>query len=634
MHRMAFCAVWLAATTAFAQYPAAVDQLKAGREIYDKGKYLDAIPYFQRAIPQKPGDPAPFFWLASAYLNAEQYKNAVDTFRAYGNMDKNPVPAYWYRRASAHKELNELEQCAPLLEQYLTKQGHRNDLAALRSLVRHLHRYCTESPKLRASVPSSRDPVSMGSIVNSPASDYMPQANPTGRILYFTSNRPGGFAAGQQEDLYSIERTEAGWSRPVPLPRPINSEKNEGAPAFSSDGQTLVFVGCNRADGEGDCDLYTAQLDGATWSAPRNMGDVVNGKHWDSQPTMSFDGNMVIFTSGRPGGYGNEDLYMTTKDRFGEWSTPVNLGPTINTPFDDKSPYLASDGRTLYFASSGHPGFGKQDVFKSVYEDGKWSEPVNLGRPINSAGDDRYFTIGGSGEVGYFASDRPGGFGALDLFQVDIPEPLRPRPIVVVSGTVSDVKTKKPLGARVLVEDLQSGELVASARSNSDTGRYLVVLPSGRTYSVSTSRDGYFFSSNKFEVPSGSRFQELTRDIQLSPIEKGSRVVLNNVFFETGKATLSPDSRLELGKAIELLRQNPRMVVEVGGHTDNVGKPDANMKLSHDRARSVFDYLQKGGVPGDRLRAKGYGQLQPVASNETPEGRHQNRRTEFVIVEY
>jgi outer membrane protein OmpA-like peptidoglycan-associated protein len=234
--------------------------------------------------------------------------------------------------------------------------------------------------------------------------------------------------------------------------------------------------------------------------------------------------------------------------------------------------------------------------------------------------------------VGYFTSERAGNLGKGDVYQIAIPESMRPKPTVVVSGIVTNGTTKSPIGAWVLVEDIQSGDLVATYKSNEATGKYLVVLPAGRDYSVSANRDGFFFHSERFNVPTESRFSEVKRDIALNPIARGSKVVLNNVFFETGSATLSGDSRVELRKVVDLLTTNRSVVIEVGGHTDNVGNEAANMRLSHNRAMAVREFLISAGVGGDRVQAKGYGQTNPVGTNDTPEGRQANRRTELIII--
>jgi len=322
---------------------------------------------------------------------------------------------------------------------------------------------------------------------------------------------------------------------------------------------------------------------------------------------------------------------MVERNVLGEWGPASNLGGMVNTPFNETSPFISQDGKTLYFGSNGHPGYGQTDLFKTVFENGRWSAPVNLGKPLNTPGDDNYFTIGGAGEKGYFSSDRDGN---EDIYEIEIPEEMRPQPTVVVNGTVTNAKTGTPVGAYVMVEDITTGELIAVNKSNTATGKYLVVLPAGRLYSVSANKEAFFSHSERFDVPSTTTFQEVVKNIALKPIEKGAKVVLNNIFFETGKATLSSESRVELGKAIDLMKANPTMIIEVGGHTDNVGDDAFNMKLSHDRAKSVRDYLIAGGIASARVQAKGYGETNPVATNDTEDGRKANRRTEFVILEF
>ena len=459
--------------------------------------------------------------------------------------------------------------------------------------------------------------------------------------MYFSSKKKGGFDSsdgndedGYGDDIYAVVKTSTGWGVPSTLPEPINTYGNDGTATFSGDGQIMAYVGCGRDEGIGSCDLYIAELEGNTWTRPTNMGDMVNHEDWDSQPAMTADGNTILFVSDREGGYGEVDIWMTKKNKFGQWGVAVNLGEVINTPFDEYSPFLSPDGKTLYFSSEGHPGFGGSDIFKSTFSEGKWTEPVNLGAPLNTSGDDRFFTIGGSGEIGYFASDREGGYGSLDIYSIEIPEEMRPQPTVVVSGVVTNAKTKDPIGAWVLIEDINTGEMISVNKSNEETGQYLVVLPAGRNYSVSANKEAFFFYSQLFEVPKTSQYQEITKNIELKPIEKGAKVVLNNIFFDTGKATLTSDSKLELNKAFDLMKQNPSMIIEVGGHTDNVGNDDYNMKLSHDRAKSVREYLVNAGINSERIQAKGYGETSPVATNDTEEGRAANRRTEFVILEF
>lgn len=617
---------------------------------YDKDKYNDAIPLFEEFLQTKSDNQDALYYLGLSYRHVGRNKDAITQFKKLDELNPDYWPWFYYEAGNANLELDQFSDAITMYQKFLNKYSEKD---ASHTEYRHRAKsriyYAQKSPEIRAKAATMTEPANLGASINSKWGDYSPQANPTEKIIYFTSKRKGGNVKslesdlkngynetnGWDEDVYIIEKDgNGGWSKPAMLPEPINSDGNDFGSSFSGDGQNMVYVACGREGGVGSCDLYTLSLEGNKWSDPVNMGNIVNSKEWDSQPTMSSDGNTIIFSSTRDGGFGNGDLYVTTKNKFGDWGAAVNLGGIINTPFTEKSPFLSPDGKTLYFTSDGHPGFGAFDLFISVNDNGRWSEPQNLGKPLNSAGDDSYFTTGGSGDVGYFASTRSGGLGDLDLYSINIPESMRPKPTVVVSGTVTNAKDNKLLGAWVLVEDINSGELIATSKSNSETGKYLVVLPSGRNYSVSANREAFFFYSQSFEVPMTSRYQEIVKDIALKPIEKGAKVVINNIFFQTGKATLSPESRLELEKAVDLMKTNPSMVIEVGGHTDNVGDDNSNMKLSHDRAKSVRDYLVNAGITATRVQAKGYGESNPVATNDTEDGRRSNRRTEFIILEF
>ena len=634
------CMLLVMSATALAQRSSnTVDEaLKRGKELYDEDKYKEAIPYLEQVVEARPEEQDAIYWLGLCYRYTEMYGESLKQFYKLEEVNPDYWAWFYYEAGIAHQKLNQADEGIAMYKKFLNKFPNDASRQKFRHNAQYRINYLEQQKALLSAASNMKDPVALSSVVNTKYPDYMPAADPTGRRLYFTSSRVGGIkeesadAEEGDEDVYMIEKTGEEWGAPQLLPEPLNSAKNEGAACFSADGQMMVYTGCGRDGGIGGCDLYISTLEGNQWSAPVNMGNVVNSEKWDSQPTISFDGSRIIFASSRPGGYGDEDLYMIEKNMFGEWGPAMNLGAMVNTPFQDIAPFLSQDGKTLYFASTGHPGFGGYDIFKTVFENGKWSQPVNLGKPLNTSLQDRYFTIGGSGEIGYLASDRAG--TQLDLYSVEIPEDMRPQPTVVVSGVVTNEKNGERIGAYVLVEDLNTGELIAVNKSNSATGKYLVVLPAGRSYSVSANKEGFFFFSQSFEVSNAARYQEIKKDISLKPIEKGAKVVLNNIFFETGKATLSPQSRLELEKAIDLMKTNPSMVIEVGGHTDNVGDEAFNMKLSHERAKSVRDYLVNGGITSPRIQAKGYGKSNPVASNDTDEGRKTNRRTEFVILEF
>jgi len=528
--------LFLLAPAISAQNMIAEEYYKKAKELYDKDKYEDAIPPFKKATTLSKDYADAIYYLGLCYRYTSKNEDALEQFAKLESINPDYWAWYQYEAGIANMDLGRLDAAIVAFDKFMEKFPKDPTRALYHHQAQYKKQYAIGRQALLKEPNTMKDPVSFGSI-NSEWDDYMPNSDPTGRLLYFTSTRKGGVAADNSdakegdEDIYQIELKDGKWSEPQLLPEPVNSAKNEGASSFSADGQTVVYTACGRDGGVGNCDLYLMTLEGNVWSTPRNLGNVVNSDEWDSQPTISSDGSRIIFTSARNGGYGSQDLYMIEKNVFGDWGPPQNLGGMVNTPFNDSSPYLSPDGKTLYFASYGHPGFGGSDLFKTTYENGKWSNPVNMGRPLNTEGDDRYFTIGGSGEVGYFASNRGGSI--LNLYSIDIPEEMRPTPTVIVSGVVSNAKNGEKVGAYVLVEDLNSGELIAVNKSNSATGKYLIVLPAGRTYSVSANKEGFFFFSQSFEVAANAKYQEVKKDIALKPIEKGAKVVLNNIFFET-----------------------------------------------------------------------------------------------------
>ncbi len=604
----------------------------------NQGDYKNAVTSFQNALNLNPKHADAWYYLGLTYGRLEMHQEAVFSFKNLENVNPNYDPSFYKETVDAMLKLGQFDEAKTYVNKYrsfVQKGAKHTDKQHWAS---NRIEYINKSPALRTGPKNTSDPVVVGP-VNSVSNDYMPQVNPTGTRLYFTSVRQGGIdntdlglPNNWGEDVYFAELDSTGWNAPVLMPAPINSRGADFGSAFTGDGQTMVYVRCEDPQGVGSCDLYITTLEGTTWSEPVNMGNIVNSESWESQPTINSDGNRIIFASTRSGGYGGADLYMVEKNHLGDWGIPQNLGSIVNTPLGDNSPYLAADGKTLYFASQGHPGFGGTDIFYSVFENGKWSRPLNIGTPVNSEGDDTNFTISASG-LAYFASSRLDEDN-FEIFQVELPDHLKPKPTIVIQGIVSNSKTEEPLGTLVIIEDINTGELIAVNKSNETSGEYLIVLPAGRNYSVSANQQGFFFYSTSFDIPKDTSYQEITLDIALEPIEKGTKVVLNNIFFEVGKAELKPISYVELNKAVDLMKDNGTMVIEVGGHTDDRGSDDANQRLSAARAQSVVDYMKLAGIEAERLIAKGYGESQPIADNATADGRAANRRTEFVIVEF
>jgi outer membrane protein OmpA-like peptidoglycan-associated protein/Tol biopolymer transport system component len=615
------------------------DAFKEGMQFYNQKRLEPAIVKFQEALRFNERDQRALYYLGISCNYMQRYSEAAVAFQRLASVNPNYDPWFYVEASKALIAINNFAEAKWCLDSYLARMPKGANFAMTEHMVKNRIEYAQKSMAIREK-PNTMEYPTPVTPINSEYGDYTPQVNPTGDKLYFTSVRKGGFDYIKDstrmmdfgEDIYVSTLENGNWGTPQLLPSPINSMGDDFGSAFTGDEQTMVYVRCGDKESVGNCDLYITNLIGTTWSEPVNMGNVVNSKEWESQPTISADGMRIIFTSAREGGYGGSDLYMSEKNHLGDWGIPQNLGSTVNTPFNDNSPYLAPDGKTLYYATNGHPGFGGADIFYTVFENGRWSKPVNLGAPINSSSDDTNFSISAQG-MGYFATAKAQD-GNYDIFQVELPDYLKPKPTIVVQGIVSSFKDKTPLGALVMIEDLNTGEVIAVNKSNSASGEYLVVLPAGRNYSVSASSKGFFFYSQNFEIPNDSKYQEIKLDITLEPIEKGTKVILNNIFFESGRAELKPISYVELNKAVELLKDNATMVIEIGGHTDDVGADELNMKLSEARAKAVMNYMVLAGIDASRLRSKGYGESQPIASNDTAEGKAKNRRTEFEIVEF
>jgi outer membrane protein OmpA-like peptidoglycan-associated protein len=509
--------------------------------------------------------------------------------------------------------------------------------------------------------PVPYQPKSLGNLINTKFQEYLPSLTADGETLVYT------VVINRQEDLYASKRVDSVWQRGTPLNN-INTEDNEGGQCISADGRFLVFTGCQRPDGKGQCDLYYSYLINGKWSEPLNMGAPINTTSWESQPSLSADGNTLYFSSDRPGGKGGYDLYQSHRTEGGKWSIPTNLGDTLNTEFNDQAPFLHQDGQTLFFTSDGHPGMGKNDLFLSRLDPltGTWGKPQNLGYPINTKESDGTLVVSLDGKTAYFArgkkamtagiplagQDKEGMLkipNDFDLYSFDLYPEVRPKPVTYLKATIVDATTQQPItSAKLEFIDLVTGKVVIKSYSN-EAGEALACLPFGKDYAMNVTKANYVFHSDNFNLSDSGTFKKpFTRKVSLQAILKPSArpttngqqpatnaqpIVLKNVFFETGIATLRQESKSELNRLKTLLEENPSMKIRIQGHTDNVGNDAANQTLSENRAKSVYDFLIQNGIPSTRLSYKGFGKTQPIDTNDTDSGRQNNRRTEFVVVE-
>ena len=481
-------------------------------------------------------------------------------------------------------------------------------------------------------------PVNMGENINTIYDDYWPSLTADEQTLITTVLLPKDDRfpisyRNSQEDFFISYKKNGKWTKIRNLGSPINTSNNEGAQNFSANGQWLFYTVCNRPEDYGSCDIYYAHKVGKRWTKPRNLGNMVNGSSWDCNPSMSADGRTLYFSSNRKGGYGKKDLWVTQLLDNGTWTKPQNLGDSINTGGNEFAPFIHPDNQTLYFSSDGHIGMGGADIFMSRRNpDGSWGKPVNLGYPINTFKDEIGLIVNTKGEYALFSSDRFGS-KSKDIYKFNLYEKAKPLPVTYVKGYVFDKKTNKRLKAEFELYDVEKDSLVIKSQSNKIDGKYLVCLPLDRNYAVNVSKKGYLFYSDNFSLKNLDKdLKFFEKNIPLQPIEKGASIVLKNIFYETNSYDLKTESITELKKLLGFLNTNTNIIVEISGHTDNVGSKSSNLALSTNRAKTVYEYLIKNGIDKNRLKYKGYDFSKPIADNNTAKGRAKNRRTEFKII--
>jgi outer membrane protein OmpA-like peptidoglycan-associated protein/tetratricopeptide (TPR) repeat protein len=471
-------------------------------------------------------------------------------------------------------------------------------------------------------------PINLGDSINTTDLEYFPSLTIDGKTMVFTKRIKGN------EDFYESDLKNGKWGKAYPLPGKINSSTfNEGAQNISQDGKWLFFTGCNFPQGLGSCDLYMSYLTNNGWSEPENLGPNVNSEFWESSPSLSPDKRDLYFSSSVPGGLGGKDIWVCHRNEKGKWDEPVNLGPEINTPGDESTPFIHADNQTLYFNSNGHPGYSdKPDIFVSrKTPDGKWSKPENLGYPVNTIDDEGSMIVAADGKTAYYSSDRGDSKGGLDIYTFELREDLRPLKTLWVKGRVYDNKTKSGLPSSVELTDINTRQLISRLQTDED-GNYLVTLPVGKDYAFNVKRKGYLFYSENYNISKTAPDSTFEADIPLQPIEANAHIILKNVFFDTKKTELKPQSITELDNVVRFMNENPAIKIQISGYTDNIGKPADNLTLSKGRAVAVVSYLVNKGIKTERMSFKGNGEANPVADNKNDEGRALNRRTELSIV--
>jgi flagellar motor protein MotB/tetratricopeptide (TPR) repeat protein len=609
----------------------AIKAYNIGIEKYTLKKYSEAIEYLEEAIKYDSNLINTYFILAEAYVDYDQYENAINTYKK--GMEINPLfyPFGYIKQADLEFKVARYDDA---------KKNYENYLALDEKSSRHIKRAKNGIEKCKFSIyavsnPVSFNPENLGVNVNTIGDEYWPSLSADEQTLIITRQiKSTSLYGGMQEDFYISHMTKDGWGLMENAGVPLNTSDNEGAQSISADGRLMVFTACNKKGGVGRCDLYYSRRIGDSWTFPKNMQAPVNTRYKETQPSLSADGKTLYFASDRPGGKGQLDIWITSIDDSGNWSKPVNLGDTINTKKNEMSPFIHEDNQTLYFSSDGHIGLGSFDLFLSRRDSaGKWGIPENLGYPINTNREEIGLIVNAKGDKAYYSSDRNPEMGK-DIFVFKLYDKVQPLEVSYMKGKVFDKETKKRLSAKFELIDLESGKMIFESISDKETGEFLICLPTDKNYCLNVSKKNYLFFSKNFALKGiFKKTEPFLKDVPLQPIKVGESIILKNIFYETDLYNLKNESRIELDKVIKFLNDYPAVKIEISGHTDNVGSIEYNQTLSEKRAKSVVEYLINSSVGEDRITYKGYGFSQPVASNDTEEGRALNRRTELKIIE-
>jgi len=594
---------------------------KAGPYI-DKQDYSSAEQALKTAVEADPLFQNAYILLAGIYKIQKKYIDSKFAYQKALLINKNVAPEVTFGLAEVEFATQDYDKAKQLFNDFLAI-----DVSSERARKAKKYLLDCDFAKIGIAKPVKYSPVNLGNGVNTADPEYFPALTADGETMIFTRQVNGN------EDFWTSQFKNNAWSLATPLSAKINTTRyNEGAQTISPDGKYLFFTGCNRPDGLGRCDIYVSHREGKDWGEPYNVGKPVNSEYWESQPAISPDGRTLYFISNRPGGSGGYDIWKSTITDDAKWGPAINLGPEVNTPFDENTPFLHADGKTLYFSSDGLPGFGNKDIYYSrLDENGKFKKPINLGFPINSFEDESGLIVSADGNSGMFSSNLKDGFGGQDIYSFGIPDNAKPLKVSYVKGIVRDKDTKKTIESNVQVIDLKSNKTVFDDYTDPETGQFLAVMPIGSDYLFNVSAEGYLFYSENFELKAGDINKPYQIEVYIEKIKQGGNVTLRNIFFDTNKYNLLPASIRELKLLIDFLNQNESVNIEIQGHTDNVGDDKLNEKLSLNRANAVYEYLLQNSIDAKRLNFKGFGANKPIADNKTEIGRKNNRRTSFVI---
>ena len=574
----------------------------------------------------------------SYYYSLKDFAKAEDDFTQASNLDPDYDARMYYSLGLSQYKQKKYAACNSNMQKFLDSgDGGKKQKAKAKALLSQAS-FAAEAIKN----PVPFEPIRLSENINTLKLEYYPSITADNKqMLYLTQD-------DSFEDIYISEIAADGtYSKGKPFSA-FNVRLGEGAHCISADGKTIVFTSCDHRRGAesstyGSCDLFISYLENGNWTLPENMGPQINSRAVDTQPNLSADGNTLYFSTKRNNGTG-ADIYKSIKKGPKAWSEPIRLSDHINTSRDEESPFLHPDGKTFYFRSNGRKGMGDFDIYYTRWneETQQWGEVKNIGYPINTDANDGALFINLEGTTAYYTSDRysldndikPN----LDIYRFELYPEARPIPTTYLSGVIKDAITGETLAADIKINGTNTDRTI----STDDSGSFLITLPAYTDYSFHAEKEGYVFFSDRFELKEvKNALEPFTLTIELYPIPAktvetstvvyNKPIVLKNILFQTGSAILLQESKLEIEQIYALLTESPDIKIDIYGHTDNVGNEATNLKLSEQRAQSVYSELVKMGISAQRLKYIGYGESKPISDNESEAGRRLNRRTEFLI---
>jgi outer membrane protein OmpA-like peptidoglycan-associated protein/tetratricopeptide (TPR) repeat protein len=627
----------------------AIKSYEEALQSFNRMDYSVAIDLMQKAIKYDDKFLEAHIVLGEIYIEKGERINAISSFRKAISIDPEFYKGIYFSLAQLEMLENDFESGKKHLEKFLS---YKNLKPATISQAKRKLKSCDFAIEAMKN-PVPFEPVNLGENINTEYDEYWPTLTADEQTLIITRLIPknlgqnsitkSGNITGNknvppdfntvQEDFYISVKENDFWSKAINAGQPLNTMGNEGAQTILVDGRIMFFTACNRKGGMGRCDIYISYKENGKWSEAANIGAPVNSEFWEAQPSISPDGKTLFFVSNRDGGIGQKDIWMSTIMADGRWSKPFNLGENINSVGQEQSPFIHPDNKTLYFSSDGKIGMGGFDLYKvSKNDDGTWGKAVNLGYPINTASDEIGLIVNAHGNRAFFSSDRLSDKGR-DIFEFELYKEARPTPVSYIKGKVFDSEDKKKLKANFELINLETKEIIMNAESDPTTGEFLVCIPTDSDYALNVSKNNYLFYSDNFSLKGiHDILNPFLKDVALSPIKPGMKIVLKNIFYATDSYELMDKSIVELTKLLEFMNNNQNLKIEISGHTDDIGSTDYNHALSNNRAKSVYNYLVEKGISVERLAFIGYGETQPISSNETELGKAENRRTEIKII--